>query len=421
MYVSCYAKISAALPDKISYIISFYGGTVLMKARDDRSVIRTCIPIITYAVLLVMFLVKIESVADIAKRLWKIFSPFIYGFIFAYIVNMPMNFIETCIFDKMKKHRIVNNKLKRILALTIAFFLAISVVCAVFSILLPQLAESVMMLVNNFDSYYAQAEKIAYRIIDKLNLNIDLWTEIENIVYNNLEKIIASINTALPQIIDRTKAFTTNLIGVITDAFIGLVVCIYMLYNKEKLLRQSKKLLYAFIPKKISDTILDIASFTNATFTKFIAGQIIESFVLGILCFIGMSILDIQYELLISVIIGIGNLIPIFGPIIATIPCALILLVINPVKTLWFVIFVIVLQQFEGNLIYPKVVGKSIGLSGLWVIFAIVVGGGLFGLPGIFLGVPTFAVIYRIFGNYISRRAAHNIAKADADDGDKIT
>lgn len=391
-----------------------------MKAGNERSIMRTCIIIITYAVLLVMFLVKFDTVSGIIRNIVNIISPFLFGLVFAYIVNMPMSFIENEILCKLRKHKIKNDKFKRGFSIMIALFLVISVICAIFAVLIPQLVESVMMLVDNFDEYYAKAEEIVYRIVDRLHLNIDIWTEIEKIVYNNIEKILNTVNEALPQIIDRTKNFTTSLIDAVVNGFIGLVVCIYMLYNKEKLLTQGRKIIYAFIPKKASDAILDIAAFTNKTFTKFISGQIIEAFILGILCFIGMSILDIQYELLISVIIGTGNLIPIFGPIVATIPCAFILLVINPVKALWFVVFVIVLQQLEGNLIYPKVVGKSIGLSGLWVIFAIVVGGGLFGLPGVFLGIPAFAVIYRMLGDYISKRAARNIAKADAADGDKI-
>ena len=392
-----------------------------MKAKDSGGIMRMCIIIITYAVLLVMFLVKFDTVMSVFGRLIKIISPFIYGLVFAYIVNMPMSFIEENLLDKNRKYKIKNNRIKRMIALFAALFLVIAIITSIISILIPQLSESVLLLIDNFDDYYARAANFINNAAERLNLDISVWNEAEKILENNIEKIIDSINSALPQIINSTKNFTTTLVSTIANGFIGIVVCVYMLYNKEKLLRQVRAVLYAFVPKKLSDTILDIAAFTNSTFTKFISGQIIEAFILGILCFIGMSILDIQYELLISVIIGTANLIPIFGPIIGTIPCVFILLVINPIKALWFVIFVIVLQQLEGNLIYPKVVGKSIGLSGLWVIFAIVVGGGIFGLPGIFLGIPAFAVIYRIAGDYISKRAAKNIAKADAADGDKIT
>ena len=194
------------------------------------------------------------------------------------------------------------------------------------------------------------------------------------------------------------------------------IISVYLLYHKEKLIRQLKSVIRAFLPDRLTDFIFDTARFTNETFAKFIGGQMAEAFILGVLCFVGMSVLGIPYALMISVIIAISNLIPIFGPWIGAILSAFILLMIDPMKALWFLIFIIVLQQLENNLIYPKVVGSSIGLSGLWVIFAVIVCGGLFGVLGIFLGIPLFAVVSKLGQDYIRRRLKNKEAKKETEE-----
>ena len=190
--------------------------------------------------------------------------------------------------------------------------------------------------------------------------------------------------------------FTLNLTNSIINFLIGLVVSIYLLAQKEKLILILKKLVYAFTTKSTSAKLIDVGAQANITFQNFISGQITEAFILGSLVFLGMLIFGFPFAVLCSVIIAITAVIPIFGAWIGAIPSAFIILMVEPPKAFWFLVFLIILQQFEGNIIYPKVVGNSIGLDGLWVLFAIIVGGSLFGLVGVLLGIPTFAVLYVI-------------------------
>ena len=261
-----------------------------------------------------------------------------------------------------------------------------------------------MTLASNIEGYINSLFEFTDKTLSFFNLDISFFDRFEDVWHSWLTEGIDYLKNSLPTIFTYTKDFTTGLVGGIVNTFVGIIICIYLLSTKEKLLRQAKKLLFAFLPKKKAEYVCKIAETANDTFAKFISGQLIEAFIIGILCFIGMSVLGLPYALLISVIVGVTNMIPVVGPFIGAIPSGFIILMINPLQCLWFVIFIIVLQQIEANLIYPHVVGNSVGLSGLWVMFAIFVGGGLFGFLGIFLGVPGFAVIYRFASDYINSR-----------------
>ena len=177
-----------------------------------------------------------------------------------------------------------------------------------------------------------------------------------------------------------------------------------MLASKETLIYQIKKILYAFLNNAIVDKILSVGRLTNNTFAKFITGQCIEAIILGVLCFIGMTIFKMPYSLLISVLIGVTALIPVFGAFIGTIPAVFLILIINPIQAIWFVVFILCLQQFEGNIIYPRVVGNSVGLSAIWVMLAMLVGGSTLGLIGMLIGIPLFSVAYQLIKDYTNKR-----------------
>ena len=185
---------------------------------------------------------------------------------------------------------------------------------------------------------------------------------------------------------------------------IGLIVSIYMLAGRDKLIRQLKKLVSACVPKRFLGKVMEVAALTNGTFGKFIIGRIIDSSIILVLCFVCMTIFQMPYALLISVIVGVTNVIPIFGPFIGAIPSAFILLMVDPIKGLWFIVFIIVLQQIDGNIIGPRVVGNSIGLSGIWVMFGVIVGGGQLGVVGMLIGVPVLAVLYTVLGSWVNKR-----------------
>ena len=190
------------------------------------------------------------------------------------------------------------------------------------------------------------------------------------------------------------------------DLVLSLVLAIYMLASKERLLRHLKKFIHAFSSTKWANRILKVGHLANVTFYHFIAGQFTEALIISVLCFIGMTLLSMPYALLISVIIGVTSLIPIFGAFIGTLPGAFIIFIIDPMQALWFIVFIIVLQQFEGNIIYPRVVGNSIGLSGLWVMLAMLIGGSTFGILGMLLGIPLFSVFYQLLSSTVKARLA---------------
>jgi len=376
-----------------------------LNPKKNSSPLRTYMLLITYAVVLVMaFLSRKEIFAGIGS-LFSILTPFAYALLIAYVLSIPMRFLETKIYPKLfGKAKCRRPGLERALSVALVLIFLLAVISGIFSILIPQLTDSVMTLISNIEGYIRSLDSLITNLVKRFDLNDELWRYIETIGTNAINQVVDTIEQSIPAIVDATKNLTTGLFSALFNFFMGLIICTYLLYQKESLIRQLKSVMRAFLPTKIYAWLLEIGSYTNETLNRFIGGQVTEAFILGCLCFIGTSILGIQYSLLVSVIIGITNLIPIFGPWIGAGISGFILLMVDPVKALWFIIFIVVLQQLENNLIYPKVVGSSIGLSGLWVIFAITIGGGLFGIMGIFLGIPLFAVIYKFTGDFIRAR-----------------
>ena len=213
----------------------------------------------------------------------------------------------------------------------------------------------------------------------------------------NLPNYLSSI---LPDIVSATQKIASSVMNII----LGLVMSIYMLASKESLTAQIKRLFYAYVPKKFADETCFVLSASNDIFSSFVNGRLFDALIVGMLCFIGMSIFGFQYTLLISVLVAVTNVIPIFGPFIGAVPSVLLLLFVDPMQAVWFVVFIVVLQQIDGNVIGPKVVGESIGLPAWWVMFSITIGGGLFGIMGMLAGVPTFAVIYRLLAKDVNSR-----------------
>jgi predicted PurR-regulated permease PerM len=250
------------------------------------------------------------------------------------------------------------------------------------------------------DSYWNKLQEFVTDLSTQFNItNLD-FTEIKNTV----QQLLSNASSIFTDVFSRIFIFTTSVFSSVTNFILGLILSIYLLADKIKLKKQFIGIIKAYIPKKISDSILEIGSFTIEIFSNFITGQITEAFIIGILCFIGMNIFGFGYPLLISTLVGVTNLIPIAGPFIGAIPSAFILLMIDPFQALWFIIFITILQQLESNLIYPKVVGSSVGLPAIWVLISIIIGGGLFGVLGMLLAVPTVSVIYKLLKIETERR-----------------
>lgn len=323
-------------------------------------------------------------------------KPLTGGLAVAFIVNMPMRFLERLWGGKTGR----GGKLRRPLCMIAAYIVAFAVIAGLIWLILPRLYESVETLAINFNGYYESFLNWADGLLESMNLSAETLERISASWTSFAESLTEIVSDLLPQVLK----ITVNVASGLFSAIMALMISGFALYNKEKLIRQTKSFLRAVLPEKRAERLAEIGTMTNRTFNKFILGQLTEAGILGVLAFVGLQIMGVPYALLISVVLAFTALVPIAGPIVGTIPCAFIVLMIDPHLVIGFVVFVIVLQQLEGNLIYPRVVGNAIGLSGLWVLLAVILGGGLFGVAGVLLGVPLMAVIYRLAGEWIRER-----------------
>lgn len=364
----------------------------------DNQRFNSCIFLITYGVGLMFLAINFSLVMSIIGKCFIVLLPFIYGFIISYIVNYPYNFM----YNNIKTFN--NDKIRKCVCLVVSYIIVLGVFCFLITIILPQIISSVNQLVNNFSSYVESADSITNDIINFLHIGkigSSYITDAINSMIKNMDKVFTVV---FPSLYNITINFTTG----IYNWIVGFVISIYFLSNKEILLSQIKKVMSAIFSPKLSDKIFRIIDLSHFTFGKFISGKILDSMIIGVLCFIGMKILNLPYSVLISVVVGVTNVIPFFGPFIGAIPSIFILLIIKPVYALWFSIFILILQQLDGNIIGPKILGNTIGISGMWVMFSVIIGGGLFGIPGMFIGVPVFAVIYEVFRGFINKRLEKN-------------
>lgn len=325
--------------------------------------------------------------------------PFIYALIIAYIINWPYIFIKEKFFDKIYKTK---PKLSKVISMLLAYLFVIGIIAFLVVIVAPQLVLSFEHLINNFSHYLNFAEIYIKKILDFFNLDEDqMYITIQNIFLTGNENLTVKI-------VNIAVDFIKNFAVIMYNWTIGIVASMYFLFNKEKLMHQVKKILKAFCSQKIYDATAYTMSLTCNCFGKFIIGKIIDGIIMGILCFIGTTLLSIPYALLISVIIGVTNIIPFFGPFLGAVPSAFILLIIDPVKALYFVIFILILQQIDGNIIGPRILGNSIGISGIFIMFSVIIGGGIWGIPGMIFGVPVFAVVYSVISKIINDKINKN-------------
>lgn len=355
-------------------------------------------------ILAVFLLWKYEITIAFFTKLFKILRPLIIGGAIAFILNRPVVKFQKLykgLFDKSNTPR-KNGKPKTFYTLSIitAYVIFVAIVTAIIWFIIPQLFSSAKFFVSNFDGYYKNFVGIYNKYLGSLDLSLFKDTDILDTVYTK----IYSLTEYIPEFLTKTFGVTAGIISGVVDVFIGLIFSVYLIADKKKLKSQVSKVFRVILSDNKYNKLVDFYNLTSKSFSHFINGQLTEAFILGILCFVGMKIFGFEYAVLISVIIGVTNLIPIFGPIFGTIPCALILLLVNPIHALWFVVFIIVLQQIDSNIIYPRVVGNSVGLGPLWTLAAIIIGGGLFGVLGMLLSVPTMSVIYILVGRLVNKK-----------------
>ena len=359
------------------------------------------------AILLYWGLNNLSVLGGLLRSILSLFSPLLIGVGIAYVMNLLLMAIERLWDMALKKApELWRVKLKRPLCLTITFLLFLGIIFAIIFILIPRLEEAGTNLVANVPGYITQIQGwwdnlMAFAAdhgvtLPELSMNVEDATKF-------ITKLLTSNGDS---VVNTTINITTSILGALVNVLLALVFSVYMLAQKEKLLAQSKRLLLAALPKKAGERTMHILKLTNGAFSSFVTGQVTEAFILGTLCCLGMLILRLPYALPVSVIISFTSLIPIFGAWIGAATGAFLIVFVSPVKALTFLIFLLILQQVEGNLIYPKVVGKSVGLPGLWVLAAVTVGGGAFGVLGMLLGVPVCSVIYALVQDYLRAQPA---------------
>lgn len=363
--------------------------------------------IVGAAVLIILFAWGInntDKVSGVISGFFSLISPFIMGFCFAFVINVLMRPMEK-LFDKIfKKCKEKNrSKIRRPVCLLLSTVIIIGFLFALVFMILPEFMNTMQNLVKAVPQYVAQIEVWIEKLIAfAANYGITL----PEMSFNS-DKILDTLKNFINDsgIVDKTLTFTGSIVSGVVNLIVAIAFSLYLLAQKEKLSAQAKKFLQAFLPKKNDvERIVNFTEIVDRTFTSFVTGQLTEAVIIGVLCFIGMLIFKMPYAAVISVLVGFTALIPVFGAFIGTAIGAFLILFVSPAKALWFVIFIVILQQLEGNLIYPKVVGKSVGLPGIWVLTAVTIGGTTGGVLGILVSVPACAVIYCLLAHLVNVR-----------------
>lgn len=371
--------------------------------------------VIACAILFFMALNYISALGTAVKTLVKILSPFIWGLVICYLLAPLMRALERGAFlplgrrlyQKSKKSN--GERFARNLSVLVSEIIMLALMAALVYLILPQLYSSLETIVVNSNTYianvtnwvtkmledYPEIERYASQLLGTVNTNLMDW--IQGTVLPELGSLVTNVTTGVYYV----------LMGVY-NLVIGIIVSVYILSNLEGFTASAKRMLYSLFPVETAEKIREGLAFTDRTFMGFINGKLLDSAIIGLICYIVCAILKMPYALLVSVIVGVTNVIPFFGPFIGAVPSAIIILMVSPLKCLIFIVFIIVLQQVDGNIIGPKILGSSIGINGFWVMFSIILGAGLFGFWGMLLGVPVFVVIYTVINSRIERRLKEN-------------
>lgn len=372
--------------------------------------------VVAASILFYFALLRLTNVSYTFGKIFSVLKPVIYGAVIAYLLNPLVKRVDAYLVPQLKNYvkKDKAEKISRSIGIFVALVFLISLIVLLCNLLLPELFMTIrntifvlpgqlndlMNRINEFQFHDTTTSNILKTVIEEGSTMLQTWLR---------EDLLRTVNEWMSNF----TVDVINFFGEIFDMLIGIMISVYILYSKELFARQSKKIVYAMLKPNHANMVLHLTTKSNEIFGRFIIGKIIDSAIIGVLCFIGVSILNMPYTMLVSVIVGVTNVIPFFGPYIGAIPCTILILLSDPIKGVYFVLFILVLQQFDGNILGPKILGDSTGLSAFWVIVAILVGGGLFGFVGMVMGVPTFAVLYYIAQMLINNRLEHkNLPKS---------
>ena len=376
----------------------------------------TAFCVIAAAILFYMALRFLPDLRRALGKLLKILGPFIWGFVITYLIAPLMRLLERSVFGPLCRKLFAKNKksdgskLARGLAVLVSELAMVAVLTALVYLILPQLYSSIETIVKNGPDYLRDLSawvtgllvnhpEITKYVGDAINtLNTDIMTWVST-------KLLPGVGNFVTTLIEGGYVVVLGIYNVI----IGIIVSIYLLSDLEHFTAALRKLNYSWFSLETAEKVREAVEFTDRTFMGFISGKLLDSAIIGLICYIVCAILNMPYALLVSVIVGATNIIPFFGPFIGAVPSALIILMVDPLKCLIFIVFIIILQQIDGNFIGPKILGSSIGITSFWVLFSIVVGAGLFGFAGMVLGVPVFVVLY----TFLTRNVEERLKKSD--------
>ena len=369
---------------------------------SEKKDLRNLLKVIIIAIVIYWGINNFGIIGTVFGKIIEIIFPFILGGALAFILNIPMTFFENKLskIKNKKRKSLINKNLIRFISLILAIIVITFILYLIINLIVPELIDIIKLLVSNIPYYAEEINKF-------INSNTENIQEIDSLISGmnfDTDSIKNELMEILSSVLSSSVSLVMGVVGLITNLIIAIIFAIYILTSKEKLKNQVLRIIKAYCKKEKAIKIIEVGRITNKTFKNFLTVQALEATILGSLCIIGMLILKIPYAVPIGVLVGVTALIPVVGAFIGIIIGAILILSAEPIKVITFIIFVLILQQVEGNVIYPRVVGGSVGLPGMWVLVAVTVGGSLFGILGMLLGVPVFSVIYSMIKKDTEKR-----------------
>lgn len=375
----------------------------------------TAFLVIAGAILFYMALSYLPVIGKGLGTLLRILSPFVWGLVITYLLHPLMKALERSAFLPLSrrlykgKRAYSARRFARGMSVLVAEIVLIAAIVALFYLILPQLYGSIVMIVDNSPTYIANLTAWVEKTLKGFpELEAYITEALTNVNTNVFDWVRSTLLPGLGSVVSNVTTGVAYAVKAVYNLIIGIIVSVYILGNIEGFAAGARRLSYSLFGIESAEKIRDLLAFTDKTFMGFINGKLLDSAIIGLICYIFCAIVNMPFALLVSVIIGVTNIIPFFGPLIGAVPSAIIILMVNPMKMLIFVIFIIILQQIDGNFIGPKILGSSIGISGFWVMFAIILGAGLFSFWGMLLGVPMFVLIYTALDHLIVKRLKKN-------------
>lgn len=355
--------------------------------------------VIFLSILFYISITRFSKLSELTGTFFNILKPFILGFALAYLFNFVLEFYEKAVIEKYISKEMTLKK-KRAFSLLLTYATIIIVIALFMKFVLPQVANSLTRLLTDFPRIMEELYDYASKTINGLNMSQESKVMFDSKMNEAVKKSMEFATNFMPYV---ANAFL-NVVKSIWNTVLGLIISIYILADKEGFFATCKKFISAIFPEEATEKILYVTRLSNDIFGRFIAGKILDSTIIAFITFITLSIVSMPYKILLTFIIGVTNIIPFFGPFIGAIPSVIIVLLVDPIKALWLIIIIFIIQQVDGNIIGPKILGDSIGISSFWILFSLLIAGKFFGIIGMVIGVPLFAIVYTMVGESINEK-----------------